>query len=143
MLKRSTLILSIILTFGLLLAGCSNLPGAGAARDAAQTAACQAFGPLATAIGQIGELSATATAADAKALSAKLDGPLKPVRSIAGTLRITELELLIAAYDKLAALVNDLPDDAPLAQSAVDVQAAVAEMQTALGKARTALNCDQ
>jgi hypothetical protein len=131
----ATVILALVLT------GCAgNLRGA--AGDA-QGAVCQALGNLTAPLDQLANVNAETTASDVKELKANADGAVQAVRTANDRLKAERISDLLATYDELSRTIDELPDDATLADAAPRIQSTAAGVRSALDQATAALNCDQ
>ena len=130
-----TTILALVLT------GCAgNLRGA--AGDA-QGAVCQALDNLTAPLDRLADVNAETTASDVKALKANADDAMQKVRTANDRLKAERISDLLATYDELSRIIDELPDDATLGDAVPRIQSAVAGVSSALDQATAALNCDQ
>jgi hypothetical protein len=136
--KRRGLPLLAILVLAILLAGCGqNVPGVGAI----QARACEPLTNLNTAVGQFAAVSEDVTVGDVKQIKVEVDSVIGLLRTANQALNSVAIEEMLTAYDDLAATVEGLPDDQPLGDAAVEIQAAVQQVQEALDQAISALSC--
>ena len=137
--KLITHLLLIVVVCGAL-GGCAN--GAPAV-DEAQATLCQRLAELQRSVRQMADVSAETTVSELKALQAQLDGVVRAMRTANQVLRQTRIDELVAAYDNLVTTIDGLGSQERIGEARSQIQAAVAQVQTAFDQANAALNCNQ
>lgn len=147
-------ILSVILLLVLVLstAGCSggdtareralpSLPPLPSAAEA-QKAVCEGLTAVNGSVTALGNIDAATAVNDIKALKTQADTWVAAIKAANQVLNRPNISELTTAYDNLSLQITSLPDGAALGAAATtNIRSSVVAVQSALGQARTALNC--